>query len=39
MEGVYNALSPQPVSNKELMLEIAREQENLLYQFMLHLLL
>ena len=28
MEGVYNAVSPKPVSNKELILEIAKNTEN-----------
>ena len=40
MEGVYNAVSPKPVSNKELILEIAKRTGKIFYtQFMLHLLL
>jgi NAD dependent epimerase/dehydratase family enzyme len=31
MEGVYNAVAPRPVSNKELVLEIARKEKGTSY--------
>jgi NAD dependent epimerase/dehydratase family enzyme len=40
MEGVYNVVAPHPVSNKELVLEIARMKEaDFTFPFMFPLLL